>query len=154
MDIAGILAGVVAVIALLFSFYKFYVGRRDRRTRLVVQVSQDTRTNYRGLFKVVRIDITNLSQRHVTISAVRILWGKESLTFPNVVSWASEPFKLDPYDGRRSMVVSEHIVASALREKGASGRIRIKASCQDKLGRVYLSKKYAINIDEWVEETA
>jgi hypothetical protein len=153
-NITDTVTALIAIAAFLLSVYNFYVDRRDKRTRLVVRVSQDTQTSHRGPYKVVRIDIINLSERCVTVSAVGILWRKEPFSFPNVTGWRSEPFQLDPYDGRKDIVVDEQIVASTLREKGASGRVRIKASCQDRLGRVYLSKKYTINVDEWVKEAA
>jgi len=147
-DVTNIATALVAIAAFLLSVYNFYVDRRDKRTRLVLRVAQETRESHQGPYRVVRIEAVNLSERSVKVSAARVLWKKEAFSFPNVVGW-SESFQLEPYDGTRALVVSEQIVASALREKGALGKTKIRAGCQDKLGKTYLSKRYTINVSEY-----
>jgi len=151
-EIVSIVTAIVAVAGLGLSIYNLYVNRRDKRPLLRSKISNGFLTYGPELSDVMLIlEVANPGEKHVTVSAVEMLFGKEKAIFPNIQGTNRLPFELQSGQNA-SFWTPANEFASDLQRRGYKGKLKIRANFRDAVGNNYASNKFTINIDEWTKQ--
>jgi hypothetical protein len=147
-DIASIVTAVVAVAAFLLSVYNFYIGRRDKKPRLVASISNGFLTYGSELSELmILLEIANPGEKSVKVSAVEIAWKKQAIVFIRGIKGTRDiPFELQPGDSAKFWTPMKE-VASSLKEQGCTGKENIRSLFKNAVGGKYLSKKFKIDVN-------
>lgn len=147
-ELATVLTALIALAGLLFSIYNFQVARHEKAPRLKAKISNGFTPLGPELGPLLLIvEVANTGEKPVKVTGIALKWRHQSLVFLD--AWpgtARLPHILAPGDAAtfwRPMVS----VASSLRREGSTGRQFVRASFQTAIGKDYLSKKFAINLD-------
>ncbi len=147
-NLTAIVTALVAVAGLLLSTYNFYTNRRDKKPRLVAKIANGFLAYGPEVSEfMLLLEVANLGEKPVKISAVEIAWGKQSLVFVTGIQGTRKiPFELEPGDNANFWTPMEGI-ANSLREQGGKGKETIRARFKSAVGDEYLSKKFKIDLE-------
>lgn len=151
-EVTTILTALVAVVGLILSIYNFYVDRRDKMPRLDAKISNGFLTSGPEIGDLMLLlEIANPGEKVVKITAVEIKLKKHKLVFIRGIRGTERiPFELPPGNSATFWTPLKE-VAFRLKEEGHRGRESIRACFRTAIGNEFISKKFAVDIDEWAK---
>ncbi len=133
---------IIALSALGLSIYNLLVHRWDRRPSVKVKVEVRK--------EQCRTIVTNSGDRTVTLERLYYAWRGKEFYAMRIFGEMVLPIDLPPGKGEPDHT-SKYMVATRLREQGATGkRTWIRACVDDSLGKTYCSRRFPVGIEEWL----
>lgn len=147
----GTIATVVtSVAAVLISTYTLYTQRKDKKRTIVVEVNISFLVYDAGVSApVVMLLAKNFGQQVATLSVPGFLLpNKMHMTITHPRSTVKFPYELLP-DKSCQVWLDLKEFAAQLKEEGYYGEITVTGFYRDLVGRMYKSKKWKFDVDEW-----
>jgi hypothetical protein len=139
---AQIITALVAVYGAALSTLNLINIQKEKKRQLSVKMSRGWLTFPKGLSgNMLLIEVGNPGYRPVTVQTPYIkLPHEESLVFPLPTAEVRFPHELQ--EGKRCLMwVEEAEVKRSLKEKGYSGKVKLRAEVYDQTRKKYRTKK-------------
>lgn len=147
-EIIGIATGVIGAIT---AVYTVYLQKREKGTRIRVEVSNsflDYDTHLSDL--VLTIRASNPGHKPITLSSQGfILPDKKRMFLRNPGSDVRFPHVLEP-ERSCTVWIDAHDLAHYLKSEGYSDKIKVVGFYLDQVGRIYKSRGWEFDIEEWL----
>ncbi len=155
MTLWNILIGAVACYGAALSTYLLVAPRIKLQRSLQVHVTIGYLNQSAGLSEpMLMISATNRGQKPITLNAVGLnLPGSGPVMFLRTEGDVSMPHALASSKTCRFWIPAQR-VARALKESGASGRVRIVGLLADEMDRAYRSRSFRFDRDAYEQAAA
>jgi hypothetical protein len=151
MDWTNIITAVVALYGAVLSTYMFITQLRKEKFRIKVKITMGFMSFVSGSTSnaMVFLSASNPGQKAVVLSAQGfMLPDKRSMVFPNAQTNVTFPYELLPAKSCQIWIEAREI-AETLKSHGFSKKVKLIGFYRDQLDKVYKSKPYKFDIDEW-----
>ncbi|MDB5429596.1 MAG: hypothetical protein JWP35_712 [Caulobacter sp.] len=144
---------LVAVYGAALATHNAILARRKDRRSLIIKMSTAMYTYGAELGPpMVSIDVVNDGHRSLVVDAPQLTVESDPsrvIVLLGADGIAAFPKRLE--DGETaSLRIAYSQVANALMKAGHPNHVRLRAICKDSAGRIYHSKPWAIDIQEWL----
>ena len=151
MGTTEIVAIATGVIGTLVAVYTAYAQKREKSSRIRVEVNNsllDYETHLSDM--VLTIYASNPGQKPVTLSSQGfILPDKKRLFLRSPGSTVRFPYELLP-EKNCTVWIDAKELAHTLKSEGYDGKIKLIGFYLDQVGRMYESRKWKFDINEWL----
>lgn len=147
----NIIIALVALYGAVLSTYTLIMNLQKEKFKINVTIAMGFLTLHSGGTSnaMLFLSASNPQQRVTTLSGQGlILPGRKNLIFPSPQSNVSFPHELAP--GKSCQIwIEAREIAKSLKSYGFHGKIKLTGFYRDQLNKVYKSKAYKFNIDEY-----